>query len=110
MHGVEQEIRLVKVLESRPIRRGIWIAGKGGAIINNGSSYYFWKSQPMLPYPQLEIELPSANCAKVLSSPIPADKAIAIVGMGVFRGTTISGAYLGKFVLESVSKCELVPL
>src|SRR5438046_10357217 len=83
--GQLQEIRLLTVDESR-----------GGL--------YFWGSTTP---PQLEIELPVNSCADLLPNPIPAEKALAIVGNVKFLHAQVSGIYVGKFVLDNVSSCEL---
>jgi hypothetical protein len=102
--GQLQEIRLLTVDESRPTKSYIWISGKGYAIVNGGGGAYFWNSTTP---PQLEIELPVNSCADLLPNPIPAEKALAIVGNGKFLHAQVSGIYVGKFVLDNVSSCEL---
>src|SRR6267143_2837779 len=103
--GQLQEIRLLTIDESRPTKSYIWISGKGYARIAGGSGgLYSWGSTTP---PQLEIELPVNSCADLLSNPIPAEKALAIVGNGKFLRAQVSGIYVGKFVLDNVSSCEL---
>ena len=103
--GQLQEIRLLTVDESRPTKSYIWISGKGYAKIAGGSGgFYFWGSTTP---PQLEIELPVNSCADLLPNPIPAEKALAIVGNGKFLHAQVSGIYVGKFVLDSISSCEV---
>jgi hypothetical protein len=100
-----QEIRLLTIDESRSEKDFLWISGKGGAKIAGGSGgFYFWNSTTP---PQLEIELPLNSCADLLPNPIPADKALLIVGTGQFLAVQMSGIYVGKFVLTSVVSCEL---
>ena len=103
--GQLQEIRLLTVDELRPTRSYIWISGKGYAKIAGGSGgLYFWRGTTP---PQLEIELPVNSCADLLPNPIPPEKALAIVGNGKFLHAQVSGIYVGKFVLDNVSSCEL---
>jgi hypothetical protein len=105
MASLPQEIRLLTVDESRPTKSYIWISGKGYAKIAGGSGgFYYWGSTTP---PQLEIELPVNSCADLLPNPIPAEKALAIVGTGKFLHAQVSGIYVGKFVLDNVSSCEL---
>lgn len=102
--GQLQEIRLLTIDESRSEKDLLWISGKGGAKIAGGSGVYFWNSSTP---PQLEIELPLNSCSDLLANPIPAEQALLIVGMGRFLSVQMSGIYVGKFVLDSVSSCEL---
>ncbi len=103
--GQLQEIRLLTIDESRSESDFIWISGKGGAKIAGGSGgLYFWNSTTP---PQLELELPLNSCPDSLANPIPTNKALLIIGIGKFLHTQISEIYVGKFVLESVSSCEL---
>ena len=103
--GQVQEIRLLNMDESHPTEDYLWVSGKGYAMVNGGGGgAYFWNSTTP---PQLEIELPINSCLDLLSDPIPAGKALAIVGNGKFLHANVSGTYVGKFVLDSISSCEL---
>ena len=103
--GQLQEIRLLTIDETRLETDFIWISGKGGAKIAGGSGgFYFWNSTTP---PQLEIELPLNSCPDLLPNPIPADKALLIVGTGQFLHAQMSEIYVGKFVFSGVASCEL---
>jgi len=102
--GQLQEIHLLTIDESRPTKDYVWLSGKGYAKVNGGSAVYFWNSTTP---PQLEIELPVNGCADPLPNSIPAEKELTIVGNGKFLGAQVSGTYVGKFALDSISSCEL---
>jgi hypothetical protein len=102
--GQLQEIHLLSIDESRSLNDNIWISGKGYAKVNGGSGLYFWNSTTP---PQLEIELPVSSCADLLLTPISDGKTLAIVGNGKFLHANMPGMYVGKFVLDNISSCDL---
>ena len=108
-HGLGQEIVLLSVTETRNLPGTLWFAGKGYALVNGGSAAYFWQSSTP---PQLEIEIRSndpilSQCESQLKQDVPAGKVFSINGGGSFRGSEISGMYIGVFKLDSLSKCEV---
>ena len=102
--GQLQEIHLLTIDEWRPTKEHIWLSGKGYAKVNGGSARYFWNSTTP---PQLEIELPVNGCAGPLPNPVSAETELTIIGNGQFLHAQESGQYIGKFVLDSISSCEV---
>jgi len=108
--GEKQIIRLHSKKDVRTFEGKFWVAGKGFAMINGGSSAYFWGSSAL---PQLEIEVSDVStealeaCKEIVSSEWKGDQALFLEGEGFFREMIKPQGFLGVFKLTKILKCGL---
>jgi hypothetical protein len=100
-----QEIYLLTLTETHPVRAGLWASGRGYAR-SEERIYLSWESRRP---PRLEVEVPTGGCADLLRNGIADGKAIRILGEGHFDSVESSrDRYVRRFKLRNVTSCERV--
>jgi hypothetical protein len=104
-----QDIQIISVKEIREPDGKLWLAGKGYAKLNGGSSVWFWQSSTP---PQVEIEITDLNqiltCKEVLEQSKASGKPVSLVGNGHFGGKQVNDNLVGIFQITHVNTCALL--
>lgn len=109
-----QDIRLLKLYETKDVDGQIWMRGKGFADVNDRTVKFYWGEKNP---PNLEITIaqpdsePYRQCRILLDQMDSKKKGVQILGEGLFsaKGNEDDG-YVGIFRIDSVTKCVLSPL
>ena len=105
-----QKIQFTRISQTRTAPGVYWLAGNGFAMVNGGSSAYFWNSSTP---PVIEVELPSAEieespkCLQAFRGKLSSDTILKLEGAGRFVGAQVRGQFVGAFKLTRLISCKV---
>lgn len=114
LNGIRhQDIRLLKLYETKEVDGQLWMRGKGYADTNDHTSKFFWES-PDAPNVEVTIVKPDAEtfkqCQILFDQMASKRRQVQLKGEGLFsaKGSEDSG-FVGIFRIDVVDGCVLGP-